>query len=122
MKYLRPSPGGGDGGRAFKNQIFIMEKKAIRIVSQSALSETDWTNPSGENVTIAKKEIEFSDGIDTFVAEATDQLARNLDKSPIPDGTVVNLQCALSVRNCKAKETGREWKVTNVRIQKIAVV
>ena len=76
----------------------------------------------GENVTIAKKEIEFSDGIDTFVAEATDQLARNLDKSPIPDGTVVNLQCALSVRNCKAKETGREWKVTNVRIQKIAVV
>ena len=99
-----------------------MEKKAIRLVSQKPMRETEWTTPNGEKKVIASKELEFSDGIDTFVAEATDQLARNLDKSPIPDGTVVNLQCTLSVRNCKAKETGREWKATNVRILKIAVV
>ena len=51
-----------------------MEKKCVRIVSQQALVERDWTNSQGEKITIASKEMEFSDGIDSFVAEATDRL------------------------------------------------
>ena len=99
-----------------------MEKKAIRIVSQQALVERDWTNQQGENITIATKELEFSDGIDSFVAEATDQMARNLEKDPIADGTVVNLQVALSVRTRRDRETGEERRWTNIRIQKLAAV
>ena len=86
-----------------------MEKKAIRIVSQQALVERDWTNQQGENITIATKELEFSDGIDSFVAEATDH-------------TVVNLQVTMSIRSWKSKDTGRENRANSIRIQKIAVV
>ena len=96
-----------------------MEKKAIRIVSQQALVERDWTNQQGENITIATKELEFSDGIDSFVAEATDQMARNLEKDPIADGTVVNLQVTMSIRSWKSKDTGRENRANSIRIQSL---
>jgi hypothetical protein len=56
------------------------------------------------------------------VAEATDQMARNLEKDPIADGTVVNLQVTMSIRSWKSKDTGRENRANSIRIQKIAVV
>ena len=39
-----------------------MEKKAIRLVSQKPMRETEWTTPNGEKKVIASKELEFSDG------------------------------------------------------------
>ena len=55
-----------------------MEKKAIRLVSQKPMRETEWTTPNGEKKVIASKELEFSDGIDSFLAEAQDEMARSL--------------------------------------------
>ena len=66
-----------------------MEKKAIRLVSQKPMRETEWTTPNGEKKVIASKELEFSDGIDSFLAEAQDEMARSLEKNPLADGTVV---------------------------------
>ena len=75
-----------------------------------------------EKKVIASKELEFSDGIDSFLAEAQDEMARSLEKNPLADGTVVNLQVALSVRTRRDRETGEERRWTNIRIQKLAAV
>ena len=99
-----------------------MEKKCVRIVSQQALVERDWTNSQGEKITIASKEMEFSDGIDSFFAEATDDLARKLDKEPIADGRVVNLQLSLIARTKTDQQTGEVKQWTNIRIQKIVAL
>jgi hypothetical protein len=98
-----------------------MEKHAIRIESQSPLVTRDWTNNRQEVVTIRSKELVMNDGIDSFVAEATDQLAERLEREPLPDGTVVNMQCSLCVRRWKNQQ-GQDMKATNVRILKIAAV
>lgn len=99
-----------------------MEKKCVRIVSQQALVERDWTNSQGEKITIASKEMEFSDGIDSFVAEATDQMARNFEKNPLADGTAVNLQLQMTVRKWKSEKTGQDVKATSIRIMKMTAV
>ena len=99
-----------------------MEKKCVRIVSQQALVERDWTNSQGEKITIASKEMEFSDGIDSFVAEATDQMARNFEKNPLADGTAVNLQLQMTVRKWKSEKTGQDVKATSIRILKMTAV
>ena len=99
-----------------------MEKKAIRLVSQKPMRETEWTTPNGEKKVIASKELEFSDGIDSFLAEAQDEMARSLEKNPLADGTGVNLQVAWSVRTRRDRETGEERRWTNIRIQKLAAV
>lgn len=99
-----------------------MEKQAIRIVSQSAMTANDWTNPrTNEVVTIRSKELVMSDGIDTFVCEATDQLAENLERQPLADGTVVNAAFAMNVRSWTSQK-GQEVKSTNIRLLKIAAV
>ena len=99
-----------------------MEKKAIRLVSQKPMRETEWTTPNGEKKVIASKELEFSDGIDSFVAEATDQMARNFEKNPLADGTAVNLQLQMTVRKWKSEKTGQDVKATSIRILKMTAV
>ena len=99
-----------------------MEKKAIRLVSQKPMRETEWTTPNGEKKVIASKELEFSDGIDSFLAEAQDEMARSLEKNPLADGTVVNLQLSLIARSKTDHQTGEVKQWTNIRIQKLAAV
>ena len=99
-----------------------MEKKAIKLVSQGALTEKEWTNAQGEKVMLASKQMQFNDGIDSFVAEATDQMARNLEKNPLADGTAVNLQLQMTVRKWKSEKTGQDMKATSIRILKIIPV
>ena len=99
-----------------------MEKKAIKLVSQGALTEKEWTNAQGEKVMLASKQMQFNDGIDSFFAEAIDDLARKLDKEPIADGRVVNLQLSLIARTKTDQQTGEVKQWTNIRIQKIVVI
>ena len=99
-----------------------MEKKAIKLVSQGALTEKEWTNAQGEKVMLASKQMQFNDGIDSFFAEATDDLARKLEKEPIADGRVVNLQLSLIARSKTDHQTGEVKQWTNIRIQKIVAL
>lgn len=99
-----------------------MEKSAIRIVGQSPLGGFQFTGRNGEQVYVKTKELVFSDGIDTFVAEALDQLAEKLDREPLPDGSIVSLQCTLDIRRWTSKETQQEMRANRVRILKIAAV
>lgn len=99
-----------------------MEKKAIKVVSQGVLTEREWTNAQGEKVMLASKQMLFNDGIDSFFAEATDDLARKLEKEPIADGRVVNLLLSLIARSKTDTKTGEVKTWTNIRILKIVAL
>ena len=55
-------------------------EKLVRIKSQGALQQRNWTKQNGENVVISSVELTMTDGIDTFVGEVTDQ-ASDCDQS-----------------------------------------
>ena len=48
-------------------------EKLVRIKSQGALQQRNWTKQNGENVVISSVELTMTDGIDTFIGELTDQ-------------------------------------------------
>ena len=47
-------------------------EKLVRVISQGAPQSRQWTNPNtGEMKTITSVEVEMTDGLDRFIAEAT---------------------------------------------------
>lgn len=56
-------------------------EKFFRVTEIGDLSERSWKPENGEARNIASAEITLSDGLDTLIAEANDDLARNLVKS-----------------------------------------
>lgn len=52
----------------------------LRIVALGQLIEKDWTPEGGQTRTIASIIVTLTNGVDTFVAEANDDLARDLNK------------------------------------------
>lgn len=52
----------------------------LRIVGLGQLVEREWTPENGQKRTIASIEVTLTNGVDTFVAEASDDLARDLNK------------------------------------------
>jgi hypothetical protein len=54
-------------------------EKLVRVISQGAPQSRQWTNPNtGEMKTITSVEVEMTDGLDRFIAEASDDLANQL--------------------------------------------
>jgi hypothetical protein len=54
-------------------------EKLVRVISQGAPQTRQWTNPNtGELKNITSVEVEMTDGLDRFIAEATDDLAVHL--------------------------------------------
>lgn len=52
----------------------------LRIVGLGQLVERDWTPEGGQKRKIASIEVTLTNGVDTFVAEANDDLARDLNE------------------------------------------
>ena len=52
----------------------------FRVTAIGGLVERTWKPDNGEEKTIASVEVTLSNGLDSFVAEANDDLARNLVK------------------------------------------
>lgn len=55
-------------------------EKFFRVTAIGDLAERSWTPENGETRNIASTEVTLSDGLDTLVAEANDDMARNLVK------------------------------------------
>ena len=59
-------------------------EKLVRVISQGAPQSRQWTNPNtGEVKTITSVEVEMTDGLDRFIAEASDELAVQLANQPL---------------------------------------
>lgn len=98
-----------------------MEKSAVKILGQEPLRTYEYDNSLGEKIVGKSKTFVFSDGIDSFAADATDNLAEVLEKTPLADGTVVNLQLGLTAKRRKT-EQGREYWTNQIVIKKMMAV
>lgn len=55
-------------------------EKFFRVTAIGDLTEREWKPDNGETRNIASSEVTLTDGLDTLVAEANDDTARNLVK------------------------------------------
>lgn len=96
-------------------------EKIVRIAGQSPMRLTEWTKQNGETVTIHSVELALTDGIDQFIAEANDSLADQLHAQPYADGTVVTVQCRMTVSKWTGAD-GTERQATRVKLLKICAL
>lgn len=93
-------------------------EKVVRVKAQSPLKVNNWTSPSGETKIIKIVELQLTDGVDTFVAEANDDLAEQLNNEPLKAEYFYGLQARMIVIEWK-KQDGSQARATRIRIQKI---
>ena len=94
----------------------------MRVKSQSALMQRNWTKETGETVVISSVNLELTDGVDTFLGELTDQQALVVAQQPLSPDLIYGVQCRLQVRVSTNRETGEVRRFTTCRILNIAAV
>ena len=97
-------------------------EKLVRVISQGALQQRNWTNPKGENVVISSVELVLTDGNDTFNAEVTDQQALAINNEPLAKEHLYGVQMKLAAREWKSEQTQQLVRATSVKILNIARV
>ncbi len=91
-------------------------EKQVRIISQGALNQRNWTSPKGENVVISSVELVMTDGIDTFVAEVNDQKAIAINQEPLDQDVLYSAQLKMTVREWKNEQTQQMNRANNIRV------
>lgn len=80
----------------------------MKIVDYGELVERKWTANDGTEKTISSVELQLTNGIDTLVAEATDDLARTicaeLAKDTLYKNKMYRCRLVFAVRKSKNKE------------------
>ena len=97
-------------------------EKLVRIKSQGALQQRNWTKQNGETVVISSVELTMTDGIDTFIGELTDQQAIAISKQPLDLNRMYGVRCRLDVREWKSQQNGVTQHANSIRIVTIAGV
>jgi hypothetical protein len=97
-------------------------EKLVRVISQGALQQRNWTSPKGENVVISSVELVLTDGIDTFVGEVTDQKAIAINNEPLSKEHLYGVQMKLTAREWKSEQTQQLVRATSVKILNIAKI
>lgn len=98
-------------------------EKIVRIKSQGPLQQRNWTNPrTNESILISSVEFLLTDGIDTFVAEVTDQQALSVSKNPLDQQLVYSVQCRIDISEKKNDQTSDVRHFNKIRISKIQAV
>lgn len=79
----------------------------FKITEVGQLVERDWTPENGQKKTIASVEVTLTNGIDVLVAEANDDLARNIasmvEKKELDTTALWNVRLKFAVRKSKDK-------------------
>lgn len=79
----------------------------FKISEVGQLVERDWTPENGQKKTIASVEVTLTNGIDVLVAEANDDLARNIasmvEKKELDTTALWNVRLKFAVRKSKDK-------------------
>ncbi len=96
-------------------------EKLVRVMDQHPMVKRDWTNGQGENITLKSVEIVMTDGNDTFVAEATDQMAETLSDKPLDKGLMYGVRLKMSIRTWENKDHVQVM-ANNVKLISIAQV
>ena len=91
-------------------------EKIVRIKAQGKLMKRDWTDKKGEIHEISSVELLLSDGIDTFVAELSDQAAITAEKQPLSQDLVYGVRCKMDVNSSKTDGTRNFNKIKIINI------
>lgn len=94
-------------------------EKIVRVKAQMPLKTRNWTSQSGQTVVINSVELVLTDGIDTFVAEATDQLALTLAQQPLSSDYIYHAQCRCDVREWESQTTHEKMRSNGIRLLRI---
>ena len=97
-------------------------EKLVRIKSQGALQQRNWTKQTGETVVISSVELTMTAGIDTFVGEVTDQQAIAINQQPLDQDRMYGVRCKLDVREWKSQQSGETLHANSIKIVTIAGV
>lgn len=97
-----------------------MEKR-VQLIKQYGMTSRNWTSPSNETVIIKSVELEMTDGVDTFTAEANDKLAEQLNASPLMEGAFYGIQAQIKVRRWNNKD-GVEMRSNTIKITTLTQV
>lgn len=92
--------------------------KLVRVLEQQPLVSREWTPENGQAKIIKSVSVKMTDGIDTFVGEATDQLAEVIDKTPLNKDHIHAVQTRIRVNTWKTKD-GKDAMSNNITIIKI---
>jgi len=92
-------------------------EKPVTIIQQFPLQERQYTDRNGQQQIFASRGFVLSDGIDTFFAEATGDMARNMPEYTI--NSLYNLQAQITLREYKGND-GQKRYANEVRIIKLA--
>ncbi|MCR5070199.1 MAG: hypothetical protein K6A78_10490 [Prevotella sp.] len=96
-------------------------EKLVRIMDQRPMVKRDWTNSQGETITLKSVELVMTDGNDTFVAEATDQMAETLSDKPLDKGMMYGVRLKMSIRTWENKDHVMVM-ANNVKLMSIAQI
>ena len=92
-------------------------EKLVRIKSQGALQQRNWTKQNGENVVISSVELTM-----TFVGEVTDQQAIAINQQPLDLNRMYGVRCKLDVREWKSQQSGETQHANSIRVVTIVGV
>lgn len=95
-----------------------MGTKLVKLLEQGQLRQNNWTNNQGQQVVISSVELKFTDGINSFYAEVSDQMAINITQNPLQVGSVYAIKFTLAARKWENKDHV-EMHATNIRITHI---
>lgn len=94
-------------------------EKIVKVTEIGQLVERTWTNERGETRTIASVEVVVTDGIDTFVAEANEELARSLDKQVKEKNFDFNALYEVRISSTVRESKEKKIKFNSIRLQQI---
>lgn len=80
----------------------------VSITAQSPLQEKTWTNQNGEAKKLHIVTLTMTDGIDTMLADAMDDLADTLVKNPAKTGMLYKVVCQMNVRTWNGEKGERQ--------------
>lgn len=92
-------------------------EKIVRVTAVSPM-----TTFQGQSGNINKIQVTMTDGLDTFVADAYDQTARDINEQGLSEDTVYNVSLQLTLRENYKRETNEKYLSTRIRIIRIAAL
>ena len=105
--------------RKAEELVYSIMEKLVRIKSQGALQQRNWTKQNGETVVISSVELTMTDGIDTFVGEVNDQKAIAISQQPLDPNRMYGVRCKLEVREWKSEKSGETLHANSIKVVNI---
>lgn len=94
----------------------------VRVLSQGPLEEFDVKRQDGSKKTSKSVTVKMTDGYDTIVGQAYDDLADSLEKHKLDTNRMYKVQAKISVSEWTSSQTGALMQKNSIRINSIETI